>query len=61
MALVLFIGTFSPAALAAENSLPWCIVNNSGKVLQCFTKEELCKKSAEKQNKSCVLIPPQKK
>jgi len=59
-ALLLVISNISPSTRAWENSLPWCVVNDSGKVLQCFTMKEACIKEAEKQQKTCVLIPPKK-
>jgi len=58
--VLLLMSNISPSTRAWDNSLPWCVVNDSGKVLQCFTMKEACMKEAEKQHKTCVLIPPKK-
>jgi len=58
--LLLLTLDISPSTRAWENSLPWCLVSDSGSVNQCFNTKAMCMKEAEKQHKTCVFIPPKK-
>jgi len=60
VALTVLGASIPPASQAWENSLPWCLVSDSGSVNQCFSTKDLCMKEAEKQNKICVFVPPKK-